>query len=180
MRTIYFILFCLIFHSIGAKNDAAQFGAILFDPPKGWRDADPGKYPESVQVVVVGKGKSTFPPQLNLNTEYFTGSLKDYLEIVKKYNQSQKIEWKDLGSIETQAGTGSLSQVDVPTEWGVVRMMHVILVKDQMIYILNASALRDEFAIYYRDFFQSMLSLRYSTDPEIIQKAKNPSISHQN
>jgi hypothetical protein len=153
---IALLLFC---HALTAEH---SLGVMKFDPPQGWRFADLKSYPKSVKVVVVGQVKSTFPPQLNLNAEPFSGTLQEYLKIVKDYNLSQRTEWKDLGTIRTECGEGSLSQVDVMTEWGVLRMMHVILIKDNVAYILNASALKEEFAAYYPDFFKSMRSLRYS------------------
>ncbi len=159
MRCFATLLLLLSIHPL-----FGDFGIMKFDSPKGWRYADLKEYPNSVKVVVVGKGKSSFPPQLNLNTEPYEGTLPEYLEIVKKYNQSQKTEWKDLGTIRTECGEASLSQVDVMTEWGVVRMMHVILIKDKIVYILNASAAKEEFAAFYPDFFRSFRSLSYSIE----------------
>lgn len=153
----YFFIIFAIFHVLSAED----YGLMQFDAPSGWRYADLKEYPKSVQMVLVGKGAHTFPPQLILNTEPFEGALSDYLKIVKDYNISQKTEWKDLGTIRTEAGEGSLSQVDVMTEWGMVRMMHFIMLRDNTVFILNASALKEEFAAYYHDFFHSMRSLKY-------------------
>lgn len=135
-------------------------GAVLFTPPTGWQIADPKALPASVKIMVVGKGMSEFPPSMNLGAEPFKGTLKDYLKIVKSINDSQGTAWKDLGQLKTQAGETSLSQVDVKTEWGEVRMMHVILVKDGTAYVLTSAALKDEFSKFYQDFFNSMKSLR--------------------
>lgn len=156
---------------------AQEPGAVIFNPPENWHLADPQALPPSVKIMVVGQSGSDFPPSINLGTEKFGGSLKDYLKTIKAINDSQGSEWKDLGTIRTQAGTASLSQVDAKTEWGEVRMMHVILLRDGMAYILTAAALKDEFSKFYKDFFKSMRSLRFNkdvyeaiTDPE--HKAK--------
>ncbi len=79
---------------------------------------------------------------MNLSTQLFPGTLKDYLKNVKNINEAQGYFWKDLGSITTEAGPASLSQVDTKTEYGDVRQMHVILLKNGRIYILTASALK--------------------------------------
>ena len=139
-------------------------GAVMFTPPKGWRYADNDQLPKSVKVMVVGKGQHEYPPTINLGTERYTGTLKQYLKIVKEINDSQGAEWKNLGSIRTQAGNGSLSQVDAKTEWGNVRMMHVILIKNGIVYIMTAAAFKDEFPKFYKDFFNAMRSLRINKD----------------
>lgn len=136
--------------------------AILFTPPPGWGSVDPGKLPGSVKVMVVRQDSDTsYPPSINLGMEDYKGSLKDYLKIVKAINESQHAEWKNLGTIHTEAGKASLSQVDMSTSWGTVRLMHVILVKKGQAYIMTAAALRDEFPRFYSEFFNAMRSLRF-------------------
>ncbi len=139
---------------------AREPGAVVFNPPKGWKIADSEALPEQVRLMVVGKGSKEFPPSINLSTEEFDGSMQDYLKIVKEINASQGSEWKDLGKIRTQAGEASLSQADAVTEWGPIRMMHVILEKGGVIYILTAAALKDEFPKFYKIFFDSLKSLK--------------------
>lgn len=141
-----------------AENQSAQSNA-RFIPPDGWRFADAKSLPPHVHVMVVGKGKGSFPPSINLGTEAFSGTLKEYLKVVKAINDNHGAEWRDLGSIPTESGEASLSQVDSKTEWGDIRMMHVILLKSGIVYILTVAALKDEFSSYYSDFFKSMKSL---------------------
>jgi hypothetical protein len=126
--------------------------------------ADPKILPERVKLMVVGQGPSAFPPSMNLSLEPYSGSLKQYLKSVKNTNMAQGYQWKDLGTIRTEAGNASLSQVDTKSEWGSVRLMHVILLKNGVIYILTASALQDEFSQFYKDFFNSMRSLRVAKE----------------
>ena len=135
-------------------------GIVLFTPPANWHLADPKQLPKHVRVMVIGKGMTHFPPSMNLSWEPYKGSLKDYLKIVKNLNAAKGAQWKDLGTIRTQAGPASLSQVENKTQWGVVKLMHTILVKNGNVYILTASAPKNEFSIYYQDFFNAMRSLR--------------------
>lgn len=151
---------------------AEEPGAVVFTPPKGWRLADAKALPTHVKIMVVGQGAYELPPSINLSTEEFDGTLKDYLRIVKEINRSQGSEWKDLGNIRTQAGDASLSQAEASTEWGSVRMMHVILAKNGMIYILTAAALKPEFPKFYKTFFESLRSLRINKDAN--EMARSP------
>lgn len=135
-------------------------GAVMFTPPPNWQLADAKALPSSVKIMVVGKGESDFPPSINLATENYAGTLKQYLKQVKAINSSQGNEWKDLGTIRTDAGDASYSQAIVKTQWGDVKLMHVIFLKNGIIYILTGAALKDDFPKYYKDFFNSFRSLK--------------------
>lgn len=156
--------------STASKPESREEGIIpkpntdvaAFTPPTGWRLADSSALPSSVKVMVVGKGEKEFPPSINLGTEQFAGTLQEYLKVVKSINTAQGAAWKDLGMIKTEAGEASLSQLDTKTQWGDVRMMHVILVRNGVVYIMTAAALKDEFPKHYQDFFNSMKTLRFN------------------
>ncbi len=139
-------------------------GAVMFTPPQGWRYADPSQLSKAVKIMVVGTGSTHFPPSINLATEKFAGSLKDYIKIIKVINEKDGSVWKDLGTIKTSAGVGSLSQVDLKNQWGEVREMHVVLKKRDTIYILTSAAIREDFSKYYKDFFEAMRSLKINKD----------------
>lgn len=135
-------------------------GKVMFTPPESWQLADTKTLPASIKLMVVGKGSKPFPPSMNLSTEPYTGTLKQYLKRVKSINESQGDAWKDLGNIKTEAGNASLSQVDLKSEWGTVRMMHVIFLHEGTAHILTASALQEEFHEFYDQFFNALKSLR--------------------
>lgn len=144
------------------SKDLNTPGALIFTPPAGWKTADPKLFSERIKIFVVGQGQGNYPPSINLGTEPYKGTIKDYLKMVKAVNSSQGAQWKDLGMINTPAGKASLSQVDMKSEWGYVRLMHVILIKDGQVYVLTAGALKEEFPSYYNDFFNSMTSIRFN------------------
>lgn len=143
--------------------------SVTFTPPTGWEMAESKALSPNVKAMVVGKGNKEFPPSINLAVEPYKGSQKEYLKLVKRINDAARREWKDLGLIRTSAGDASLSQVDEKGEWGDIRMMHVILVKDEMAYILTAAAAREEFSHFYKDFFAAMRSLNI-TQTKNLQK----------
>ncbi len=149
------------------KNNENEFNeSILFSSPPGWRFAEKISLPASVKALVVGKGKYDFPPSLNLGLEVYKGTLKQYLKRVKKINDDAGNTWKDLGTIRTKAGNASLSQVDKRTQWGEVKMMHVIFQERGITYIMTAAALKEEFPRFYKDFFNSFCSIHFEKNCE--------------
>lgn len=173
MASIFLIgCFCQIHGEDPEEASIDLPGAYYFTPPSGWRLAEQSQLPEGVKVMVVGKGGHVFAPSINLTIEPFKGSLKQYLKIVKSINDSKGASWQNLGTIRTQAGTASLSQVDTKTKWGETRMMHVIFLKDKKVYILTAAALREEFPQFYQEFFQSLRS--FHMNKNVYEMISNP------
>jgi len=176
-------LFSIFITHVAADDEGGQFGKaatsqngnfqpedgitenLLFIPPAGWRNADNTSLPKHVHLMVVGKGSRDFPPSLALASEPYQGSVKDYLKVVKKLSVSKGNQWKNLGSIRTEAGNASLSQTDSQSQWGEIKMMHVILKKDNTMYILTAAALKEEFPTFYKEIFAALRSVRFSQKP---------------
>lgn len=162
------LLFCFIMLNCFSYVNSAQqqTETVSFTPPPGWHFADKKDLPPRVKVMVVGKGGKEFPPSINLTTEEYKGSLKDYLKIVKEINAAKRGQWKKLGSITTHAGKASLSQLDTPSQWGDLRMLHAILLSNDTVYILTAAALAEEFPKFHKDFFTALKSLKINSEVE--------------
>lgn len=139
--------------------------ALLFDPPSGWHQAENPDDSPYLKLFIVGTGKKGYPPSINICIEPFRGTLPEYMKLVQKINQKEGGVWKDLGAFETPAGKGNLSQLDITTQFGPLRMLHFILVDHEHAYIFTATARREEFAAHYKDFFASLRSLRFGTLP---------------
>lgn len=163
MQWLTFLLFFLC--CISKHAWAVTESVVCFTPPAGWQMADPSQLPPCVKWMVVGKGPSFFPPSLNLSTEPYKGSIQLFLQRVKQADEERGYIWKDLGTLRTEAGVGRLIQVDMPSEWGEKRSMQLILVKNGQLYILNATSLKEEFPLFYKDFFAAMRSLHILKDP---------------
>lgn len=179
MKSYFFlqklVVLCLCMPSMAYSREAEkpvtpQFadidepGALTFKPPKEWKLANPEDLSPRVKLMIVGKGSGYYPPSINVGTEPYKGTLRDYLRMVKKVNEGLGSEWRDLGTIETLSGKASLSQVDMNTEWGQVRLMHVILVKNRNVYVVTAGALKEEFSKHYNDFFEAFRSIQLNPD----------------
>ena len=154
-------------------SDKEKEEIVTFTPPKNWRMADISQLTYShVKSMVIGQSPSIFPPSINLCSEPYKATLQEYLKMVKNRNRAQGNEWKNLGVIQTEAGNANLSQVDIPSQWGNIRHMHVILVKNENVYILTAAALKNEFSLFYKNFFAAMRSLKIFDN--IYEMIENP------
>ncbi len=141
--------------------DASGSEIVSFQPPLGWKKAEANSsLSPNIKALVIGPSDSLVPPSINLATESYSGTLKDYLKIVRSIGIKKGSNWKDLGSFNTKAGKGHLTQLDTQSVWGDIRMMHVILLKNGVIYILTAAALKSEFPSHYKSFFDSLSSLQ--------------------
>lgn len=153
---ISLLSFAAITSSISAEE------TLTFTPPAGWGLAPRETLTPAIKVMVVGKGQKEYPPSINLAMENWSGTLKDYLKVVKDLNDAHSTEFKDLGKVKTEAGDALLTQEDITTKWGDVRQMHLFYLHDGVVYILTAASLKEEFPKYYKEFFSSMTSLRIS------------------
>ncbi|MCB1134986.1 MAG: hypothetical protein KDK78_01855 [Chlamydiia bacterium] len=139
---------------------AQKPGECFFDAPSHWWVVDPKILPKNVKILVKAPEANKYPPCANLAVDKVNCDLKTYLKRIKALNDAEGLAWRDLGSIQTKAGTASLSQVDTETNWGPVRMMHAIFIRDVQAHILTCAALKSEFPRYYDTFFEMMQSMR--------------------
>lgn len=138
-----------------------KFETCTFTPPKDWTASDPNALPKQVKILVKGNGQHEVPPSLNLATEKTAMDIKTYLKTIKELHESSgETTWSKLGSIQTTAGPATLTQIDTKTSWGNIRMMQAIIIHNKVAYILTATALKDEFPHFYKEFFQSIQSLK--------------------
>ncbi len=141
----------------GIDNPGTEIAS--FKPPTGWKQAETNTLSPNIKALVIGSSSSCVPPSINLATESYSGSFEDYLKIVRSIGEKKGNNWKDLGPFTTKAGKGRLVQLDNKTEWGDIRMLHVILLKNGTVYILTAAAMKSEFSKNYRAFFDALGSL---------------------
>lgn len=136
-----------------------------FTPPKDWTTADPKCLAPRVKSAYVGKNNSGFCPSINLATEEVSITVEEYLKVVKKlYALDRDIRWRDLGKIQTKAGSARLTEIDTKTEFGNIRMLQMILVKEGQAYIMTAAASKENFSQHYKDFEQAFRSFDIPKD----------------
>lgn len=167
MRKYLFLLACIFAHNIvwaDVPSNACE-ELMMFTPPSGWRFAEVTSKLKNVRTMVVGTGKRELSPSMNLMVDTYAGTPKEFLKFAKALTEAKGEQLKDLGSIQTEAGKASLLQVDSKTEWGDLRMLQVVLLKQGMVYVLTAAALKEEFAQFYPEFFKALRSLRIQPKP---------------
>lgn len=150
------MLFLISFCFVGAEEQ------ITFSPPAGWSMANREGVSDKIKIMVVGITKSHFPPSISLGYEPYTGTMEEYVAEAKKVNTALKSDFRDLGAFDTTAGKGRLVQIDSPSEWGDIRILHLFLIRDKTLIVVTAASLKSEFKIFYQDFFTSLKSLQIS------------------
>lgn len=133
----------------------------FFCPPDGWMAADPSVLSPLVKIGFIGPPSQLgFCPSLNLAEERINCSLKTYLDAVKKIHKSNRHkEWSYLGTFTTLAGEGALTQIDQNSQSGPMRLLQLILIKENTAYILTGACLKKEFLQQlpvFRDVFRSL------------------------
>jgi hypothetical protein len=145
--------------------ETAVTSLCFFKPPQGWEIADPKDLSPRVKIAFLTNTGKGFCPSINLTVEKTSVSLPDYLKAVRSiHEQNRNNQWRALGRVRTEAGLAQLTEIDTTTEWGPVRMLQLILLKDGHAYVLTAAALREEFSNYYKEFQAAFRSMTLSSD----------------
>lgn len=157
IKRLVFLL--LAISSLWAKE------SCFFIPPKGWEIADPKMLAPSVDICFLGKSSKGLAPTINLATEVVDVSLDAYIEEVRKIHSADpNCRWRDLGKFTARIGNGRLMELETPTEFGAARMVQLVVIKENVAYILTAAALKEEFSKYYKTFDAALRSLQSSSN----------------
>jgi hypothetical protein len=174
-KLIFLTVFCAVAtepsfakgHSTSVEKAAETAAPSLcfFTPPQGWEIADPKSLSSRVKIAFLKNTGKGFCPSLNLAVEETSVSLSDYLKAVRAiHEQDRNNQWRALGKVRTEAGLAQLTEIDSTTEWGPIRILQLILLKEGHAYVLTAAALRDEFSKFYKEFQSAFRSVTLSTD----------------
>jgi len=152
-------------HSIVQAVETMTSLQCFFIPPENWDIADPRSLSPKVKIAFLKNNGKGFSPSINLAVEDTDVSLADYLKAVKAiHEQDRNNHWRSLGKVRTASGLAQLTEIDSTSEWGPVRILQLILMKDKRAYVLTAAALKEEMSNYYKDIQSSFRSLTLSND----------------
>lgn len=153
MRLMFGILLSLLPMALHAE-------CITLNPPKGWECIkDPEQLPQKIRMIYIGTGKGQFTPSINLASEETVLKMDEYLALAKSYHEGQgNTQCKSLGTIETKAGKANLLQIDRKAQWGNVRFIQAVLIRERMAYVITATCLQEEFASLSSHFFKAIQS----------------------
>lgn len=151
--------------SLEKAAEYSQSSLCFFTPPAGWDIADPRSLSPRVKIAFLKSTSNGFCPSINLAVEETSVSLNEYLKAVKMiHEQDRSNHWRALGKVKTNAGLAQLTEIDSKTEWGAIRILQLIFLKDGQAYVITASALREEFSNYYKEIQSAFRSLTLSSD----------------
>lgn len=137
----------------------------IFDPPNGWECALPAKIAPCIQVGFIGKGSTLLKPSINLAIEEVDVNLNQYLKAVKEIHLGEPgTNWRDLGKFTTRTGAGRLTEITTSSPLGEIRMLQMIVVKNNTAYILTGAAIKEDFLRFQETFIKSFQSLRLEKD----------------
>jgi hypothetical protein len=132
----------------------------FFTPPSGWLIGDPKQLSGRVQISFLKKQEG-FCPSINLAIEPIDVSQEEYIQIVQTIHEKHHADrWRRLGKVTALAGDCDLTELDMTTEWGPIRLLQLILVREGHAYIMTAAATKKEIASYYGDFQACFRSLQ--------------------
>lgn len=160
IKRLLFFFFILSSLTLSAEN------ICFFLPPKDWSAADPSILSPRVKVGFIGPPSQLgFCPSINLAEEKVACNLQDYLIAVKKIHSSNRHkEWSYLGTCRTSAGEAALTQIDLPSQAGPMRLLQLIFLKDNNAYILTSACLKKEFIQYLPIFRETFQTLQVTDD----------------
>lgn len=137
----------------------------FFIPPQDWEIVDVTSLSPKVIIGFMEKDKKGFCPSMNLAIEKVNVSLNEYVKAVKKLHEiDSNTRWRDLGKLNTPAGMARITEIDTKTKWGPVRMLQLILVKEEKAYILTAAAPKEDFSRLYPSLKKSFHSFTLTED----------------
>lgn len=156
-----YYLICLLFSCFALVAQAIP----LFHPPEGWEYALPDNHSPFLQVGFVGKGSTAFRPSINLAIEEVDVSAKQYLKAVKEIHLSEpNTTWRDLGKFATRAGEGRLTEIGKTSPVGEIKMLQMVVVKENMAYILTGAAIKADYLQLQSTFTRSFQSFALPAD----------------
>ena len=139
--------------SLAQAVETTEVSQCFFISPENWDIADPGTLSPKVKIAFLKNSGKGFCPSINLAIEETDVSLSDYLKAVKAiHEQDRNNHWRPLGKVRTAAGLAQLTEIDSTTEWGPVRILQLILMRDKRVYVLTAQPLEKRCRVIIRRF----------------------------
>ena len=130
-----------------------------FTVPDGWEQVRHVTPKNNVKMLVRQPKANILPPSINLVVEDVEVSLSEYLQIVKDLHKYiNNAELHDLGKINTKAGSAQLITIEMNSTWGDTKILQALFIKDNVAYVITATALKEDFPNYYKDFFNAIKS----------------------
>jgi hypothetical protein len=170
----FIICFLSFFISIFTYGSALTL--TTFTVPDGWEQVRHISPKETVKILVRQPRAEILPPSINLVVEKVDVSLPEYLQVVKSLHKYiNNAELHDLGKINTKAGSAHLISIEMTSNWGDTKILQAMTIRDNIAYVITATALKNDFSVYYKDFFNAIKSFEilenvFQSHPDLMKK----------
>lgn len=155
---MFYQLFILLFLSFPLFSEA------FFSPPEGWQLIPKEEYPPFVELIYKGSSqKYWYPPSVNLACEEWKGTLDEYIAAISTaHNNHPLISFREIGPYQTDLGcNGRLCFARQRTEYGPVKLIQWVTLKEQTIFVITAAARVEDFSKNYKSFIKVFNSFRF-------------------
>lgn len=152
----------LLLFLISLSSLIGEVDQLLISPPDGWKTALKETLPKRIKLMLVGQGKGFFPPSIHLGIEPYPGTHQEYLRMVKHVNTTFGDKTRELGEIDTPAGKGLLIQVDSKNNFGPLRLLHFVLIRERTVFVLTGVSLQAESGSLMSTFLKVVQGLRFA------------------
>jgi hypothetical protein len=140
-----------------------------FSPPAGWQPVRLDDPSSPIELAFVGSPLHAggMPPNISLAFEEVDCTLKEYVQAVKETILAEAgVTWRDLGKISTPAGEARLTESSGISNWGPVKTLQLLFVKEHKAAILTATVLKEDFLALQSTLLQALKSLH--CDPDVL------------
>ena len=145
---------------------------LIFTPPKDWEVVNPQFQTSCVKINFIGKSNKEYRPSLNLASEPIDISMNEYIAAVRKIHQADpNRRWRDLGKYPVPAGEARLTEIESRNGAGDIRLLQLIVIKDNVAYVITTTSLKEEFFKFYKDFQDVFRSVKFT--PNLIEAVPN-------
>ncbi len=155
--------------------------ACYFHPPENWNFYPPETIKGCLEIGFYKKNGVELVSSINLAKEATEESLEEYVKGVKQDHKKERgLTWRDLGSFETKAGKGRLTEITRKTPLGKERLWQFFFVKEKIVYVITCSSPEKEFSKLRETFIEALRSFTYTKDllEEILQEEKKSSLKN--
>ncbi len=156
-KFILFFLSSSLFFSVAQGEEVS-----IQSPPKGWECiTDQAQLPQKIKLIYIGKptAANPFNPSMNVACEETPLNLADYVKSAKAYHESQpETKCALLGKINTAAGPAEILQLDRTMQWGIVRFIQAVMIRNGHAYVVTTTCIKEEFSALSPQLFKAIQS----------------------
>jgi hypothetical protein len=133
----------------------------IFTPPAKWQYIMLPETASYIKATFIDNNGSSLKPSINIATEDISISEAAYIKAAKAcHDEDPSTNWRKIGKITTLAGIATLAEIDSQNNFGKLKMLQMIFVKDKKAYIITGASKKEDFASCAQKILQAIRSFR--------------------